>query len=394
MASYRTLELFGCAGGMAEGFRRAGLSFGVSIDRDRDACASYEANLGHRPLRMDVHDLLRLLEAGWSAGPLDLIVADPPCTPWSRAGKRLGTADERDSLSVTIELIRVMRPRAYLVGNVPGLEAAPCWPQLQAALAPLRQAGYCIRDFTALDSAAFGVPQHRTRPFWFGHLAGPCVRWPAATHGDPADPAVTDPLPGMPPLRPWVTCRDALSHLAPEDLGRPVRLRRRACHGRQHGSIAETPARTVGTSNLSDGNCLLLHPGHWPNELGAPSRTITAKRRSNRSEILLTDPDGMAAPLPNEAWPWNRPATPLAADSRIPPPGHHPDSGSILSVAGAVLLSERAAAILQGFPEDWQFIGATKRSRWSQLGQAMPPPLAEPVARAILTQLGAADPPP
>lgn len=51
--------------------------------------------------------------------------------------------------------------------------------------------------------------------------------------------------------------------------------------------------------------------------------------------------------------------------------------------------SERAAAILQGFPDGWHFVGKTKRARWSQIGQAMPPPLAAAVARAIAEQLRA-----
>jgi len=51
--------------------------------------------------------------------------------------------------------------------------------------------------------------------------------------------------------------------------------------------------------------------------------------------------------------------------------------------ANAIKLSEKAAAVLQGFPPNWVFSGATKRARWSMLGQAMPPPLAEAVGRSI-----------
>jgi site-specific DNA-cytosine methylase len=32
------------------------------------------------------------------------------------------------------------------------------------------------------------------------------------------------------------------------------------------------------------------------------------------------------------------------------------------------------------------FSGETKKARWSQIGQAMPPPLAEAVARAVVEQ--------
>jgi DNA (cytosine-5)-methyltransferase 1 len=56
-----------------------------------------------------------------------------------------------------------------------------------------------------------------------------------------------------------------------------------------------------------------------------------------------------------------------------------------------VRLSETAAAILQGFPDGWKFCGKTKSARWSQIGQAMPPPLAEAVARSIARQLAATE---
>lgn len=81
------IEIFSCSGGMAEGFRRAGVEFDMAVDKDDDAVASYEANLGHRPIQMDAGDLLRMVKLGWRA-PIDLIVADPPCTPWTLTARR------------------------------------------------------------------------------------------------------------------------------------------------------------------------------------------------------------------------------------------------------------------------------------------------------------------
>ncbi len=433
------IELFPCSGGMAEGFRRAGIEFDLAFDADPNACDSYKANLGHRPVQMDVRDLLRMVRAGWrscrtwpqpwpsswsgdAVDQIDVLVADPPCTPWSRAGKRKGTGDERDMLGSTIELIHLLRPRAYVIGNVPGLDDSTNWPTVQRALEPLRAIGYCVADFLRLDAADYGVPQHRVRPFWFGHLDGPCLKPPAPTHGDPAFVAHGQ-LPGVDGLRPWVTCREALGHLPPAELGRPVRMRKRDCNGKQHGSIADAPARVLGTSNLSDGNVLLANAKHPINTPDAPSMVIRSKSHAGAQggAVLaldepptrkkrppwtqgpqwsrVTSPD---APSPTVLtgtqriggngvkldWPWDRPSTTVARDPRIPPPGHKPEHwGALLSGPDAVLLSERAAAILQGFPEGWVFAGKTKTSRWSQLGQAMPPPLAEAVARSVREQM-------
>ena len=122
--------------------------------------------------------------------------------------------------------------------------------------------------------------------------------------------------------------------------------------------------------------------------------TANAKHPINRQEapayVVSTKGDGRGAQGGNAlAWPWDRPTTAILADERLSAPGHHDATMAKASHEGpnAVILSERAAAILQGFPESWHFCGETKKARWSQIGQAMPPPLAEPVARAIVEQI-------
>src|SRR6185369_11461252 len=207
----KALEIFCCSGGMAEGFRRAGVEFAWAFDKDPNACDSYEKNLGHRPIQMDARDLLRLVKTGWSpSSPIDLIVADPPCSPYSLAGKRLGPKDERDMLRETCEIIAALRPHAYLIGNVPGLDTADNWPIVQALIGTfLGGQDYCVLDYASLDAADFGVPQHRVRPFLFGHQSGPCIRWPERSHCAPHLLG----LPGVARLEPWVTVKQALSHL-------------------------------------------------------------------------------------------------------------------------------------------------------------------------------------
>lgn len=510
------IEIFSCAGGMAEGFRRAGVHFDFAFDFTRDHCDSYEANIGHRPVCMDVRDLLRMAKGGMVGGPVDLLVGDPPCTPWSRAGKRMGTEDERDMIEDTCELIRILRPRAYLIGNVPGLDDSKNWHIVQRVIGGLQKYGYCVADFAALDAVNYGTPQRRTRPFWFGHLDGPCIQWPKPTHCERSELA-TETLPGFERLQPWITCREAFTAagLADSELGRPVKLRKRSQNSNQHGSVPDKPARVVGTSNLSDGNVLLFNTHHPPNDPDAPSRTIGAKSRGNGPQSMLTRHDvpdrnhdadqparsittqhrwanngslvydlhhppgdidkpsnvvragsgggatrtvrtsskhppseiddpamtvkasdgggskramrtgkprardtgrpgqGMRVGKPDVPsktitgkaarvgageshvleWPWDVPATTVQADNRIAPPGHHDENWNdgLLSQEGAIVLSEVAATVLQGFPKDWKFLGKTQKARWSQIGQAMPPPLSHAVATSVVAQRKAAD---
>lgn len=327
-----SVELFSCAGGMAEGFRRAGLPFTMAFDRDSDACASYAHNLDHAPILMDIHDLWRMTQAGWSPGALDLVVADPPCRPWSRAGKRRGLDDERDCLEVTRDLILAWRPQAYLIGNIPGLDDSPNLPIVQELLAPLGETGYCVADFCRLNAADYGVPQKRIRPFWFGHRHGSCLTWPVPTHCDPAR-LRTGQL--FSDLALWQTVREALRVLPCSEWGKPIKNRR--------------------------------HDRHPPSQADCPTRTIMTKQHSNGGSIL--------------SWPWDRPATTVMCEARLAPPGAH--TTGYQSSPNAIRLSEQAGAILQGFPRSWRFCGRSQARRWKQIGQALPPPLAAAVADSI-----------
>lgn len=372
----KAIELFCCAGGMAEGFRRAGIGFVPAFDFDPDACDSYEHNLGHRPIQMDVRDLLRLWRLLDLDAQIDLLVADPPCTPWSRAGKRRGLDDEADMLRETCALIDLVRPKCWLIGNVPGLDDSTNTGAVAQTIG--RLSGDYDVDYARLNASSYGVPQHRVRPFWFGRPRGSApLRWPEPTHGDPAAPR----LPGC-ELLPWVTCREALQHLPTEHLGRPVRVRRKPdevgdllAHTNRGGhpmSHVDYPAQTITTreKGARGGGVLLLSERHPISRPDGPSYVITSRGNRGAQEGGVI------------AWPWDRPATTVTADERIAPPGHH--GTSFLSEANAIVLSEKARAILQGFPEHWHFAGKTKASRGAQIGMAMPPPLAHAVAESIV----------
>jgi len=111
-----------------------------------------------------------------------------------------------------------------------------------------------------------------------------------------------------------------------------------------------------------------------PSKQDAPARTVTSADGTSGNRLL--------------EWPWDRPSTTVTTRAAVPPPGHHPESGSILTMPDAVVLSERAAKLLQGFPETWIFAGATKKARWDQIGMAMPPGLAAAVGREVRRALG------
>lgn len=204
---------------------------------------------------------------------------------------------------------------------------------VRATIGSLWSAGYEI-DFTRLDAAGYGVPQHRVRPFWFGRPRGTAkISWPLPTHGEVTRQQV---LPGCEVL-PWVTCRAALGHLSKKEMGRPLHQKRNRKH---------PPSRADRAGN-----------------------TVTANASRNQTNTL--------------EWPWDRPATSIICEPRILPPGHNGNGYKARCAPNAIALSERAAATLQGFPDGYVFEGKSKKARWNQIGQAVPPALAAAIGRSI-----------
>lgn len=411
------IELFGCSGGMAAGFLKAGIEFDFVVDRDPDACASYKANLGHQPVQGDVYDFysgtLGFVPenatdahlAGFSCRgkDVDLIVADPPCKPWSTAGKRLGLADPNDCMAVTVNIICALRPRTYLIGNVPGLGGVANLAVQRQILTPLLAVGYCTADFQRLDAVNYGVPQFRKRPFWFGHLTGPCLTWPAPTNCDPKQ-LCTGTLPGLRRLEPWITCRQALSHLPQKAWGSPVILRWAADSDHRASTIDE-PAKTQTTNPNSDG-CLVVTNAHPPSYLDQPANVVCAKDYGGPSCLSLSTNSKHPACFPDEpshtirnhsddkqsavlVWPYNRPSPTITTKEFIGGAGrpHRGPRGSGQWGVHAIKLSLEARLRLQAFPPGWVIVGETKKSRSNQVGMAMPPPLAAAVAQAVAAQM-------
>ena len=95
---------------------------------------------------------------------VDVVIAGPPCQPWSRAGKQLGSDDEREGLAPTIKTVRYTLPRAVVVENVPGMGSKSNRHHLDRFKRQLRALGYRVTEFM-LNAASFGVPQNRHRIF-------------------------------------------------------------------------------------------------------------------------------------------------------------------------------------------------------------------------------------
>jgi DNA (cytosine-5)-methyltransferase 1 len=188
-------------GGLSLGFALALEDAEVlGLDINKRAVETYNLNLGRFNCHAEVADLLR-----WrpKKGRFDIVIGGPPCQPFSFANmKNIGREHPLfPTLSRHFELVRAVRPKAFVFENVPGLLRPRFRSLLESHLRSLSRS-YHI-ECRLLNAADYGIPQTRTRVIAVGihQDAGKKFLFPPPTHLKT----------GMP--RAWLSVREALRGL-------------------------------------------------------------------------------------------------------------------------------------------------------------------------------------
>ena len=200
------IDLFSGAGGLSLGLEQAGFDMLAAIDIDPLHALAYRHNfpntevvcddvesLSGESLRAAASRGAHSLGRTWN-GEVDCIAGGPSCQGFSSIGAK-DPADPRNSLVLQFaRLVTEVRPRYFILENVPGLLSGPYKALLDRLIQQLSQAGYNLGDSPwTLDAYDFGVPQRRRRVFIVGArkgLAAPTR--PAAERHVSAGEAIAD----------------------------------------------------------------------------------------------------------------------------------------------------------------------------------------------------------
>ncbi len=341
---FRLIDLFAGCGGMTRGFVDAGCFEPIfAVEVDADAAATYAANFGE-------HVTAGRIEAVFEFPVADVVIGGPPCQGFSPLN-RGGVGFERRGL--WREYLRALdesQPAAFVMENVPGLLVSSEYRDFQDAA---ESRGYAVRG-EVLNAADYGVPQRRRRAIVVGSRHG-APPWPTQTHSNPERPQLA--------TAPWRTFRDAVVGLPlrPSERGwhnartpRPESVRRYKAVPRNGGNRFDMQ-RNLDHAGLSE-----LVPGCWRNK---PTGT--------------TDVFG-------RLW-WDRPAYTIRTEF------YKPEKGRYLHPSAHRPLTVREAARCMSFPDDFVLpLDQSMTSIARQVGNAVPPLLAQLIAESIAAHLHAA----
>ncbi|MFG1947377.1 DNA cytosine methyltransferase [Nonomuraea sp. NPDC048826] len=409
-----SVELFAGGGGLAMAVASAGFRPLLFNEFNKRACETLEANKAHPyevgvtppipepgenpPLLVgDVAEV----DFEYLKGRVDVLAGGPPCQPFSLGGVAKGDEDKRNGFPHMFKAIRQMEPKAVICENVRGLLRPSFMPYFEyikrelslpfevrtedsgwqdhdEVLRHLLETAtiddherYDVRHYP-VNAADYGVPQIRNRVIMIAFRRDLGVDWDRfeqlvrpqfseeSLHDDMRNGSYWERHPEVPKrvrervmaripqrplplldgerLRPWRTLRDAIKGIDGQRPLPPIeKLDREEYHlGGFTDHIGWPGAR--------------IYPGHTPNELDRPAKTVKAGVHGvpGGESVMLLDND----------------------EHRY--------------------MTVRETARVMTFPDDWVLAGP-RGEKMRQLGNAVPVLLGQVFARAVATVLDEAE---
>jgi DNA (cytosine-5)-methyltransferase 1 len=386
-----SIEMFTGGGGLAWAMHESGFRHLIVNEVDHRACETLRRNVAvnadeERDSESETPERWPLIERDVHKisfspyeGQVDVVAGGVPCQPWSLGGAHKGYEDERNLWPELFKCVRQTRPRAIIAENVKGLLRSSFAPYYQYILrelsAPFETRGlaedwqdhdrrlvkalssecdpttrYDVK-YLLVNAADYGVPQIRWRVFvvafrsdlglaeWEfpkpSHSAAALARahrdgtyW--KEHNLKRRPVFAEAAVADDGLERWQTLRDAIKDL-PEPLGDRVE------HPEWIHHYGWPGARE--------------YPGHTPNELDAPAKTVKAGVHGvPGGETVLRRDDGTIR-----------------------------------------YMTVREVARVMTFPDHWRLAGP-RGEQMRQLGNAVPVRLAQVMTDAVASALAAAGP--
>jgi len=349
----KVVDLFSGVGGLSCGFTMAGAHTVAAVEHDRDIAECYAKN--HPTTEVINSDISvldpQILADKFAKNKPQIIVGGPPCQGFSQKGKRLFLEDDRNYLfQYFCRLVDRVRPEAFCIENVPTILTAQKGYFFDRIRSDLASFGYTL-SAKILNAADFGVPQTRRRAFIVGVRRGINFRFPE-------------------PLNQRVTLQDALSDLP--------KLR--------SGEGSYVMSYTLGPQTAYQ-SLLRMGSRKIHNHIATRHSAIALER------LALIPENGGRSSLPVEhltksiySGTWCR----LRRDSPAPTITTRfdtPSSGQFTLPDQDRCLTVREAARLQSFPDTFIFTGS-KSSQMIQVGNAVPPILANLIAGQLFKALG------
>lgn len=156
-------SLFAGIGGFELAATWAGITPVWSNERDKFCCDVLRKNFKHRIIEEDIRKINTA-----DLEPIDILSGGFPCQPFSTAGRRKGTSDDRHLWPEMFRIIRSIRPTFVVGENVRGLVNWGGGLVFESVQADLESEGYETTSYI-LPACGVNAPHKRERIWIIAH---------------------------------------------------------------------------------------------------------------------------------------------------------------------------------------------------------------------------------
>ncbi|AZQ47934.1 DNA cytosine methyltransferase [Bacillus albus] len=345
------IDLFAGVGGLSLGFEQEGFEVVLANEYDESIANAYKKN--HRNTKMIVGDIAELDIKNVFCpyvGKIDVIIGGPPCQGFSQKGQRKTINDDRNFLfKYFVSVVGLIKPMYFVMENVPNLLTAEKGYFKKEIYDLFKSLGYSLSS-GVLNAADFGVPQNRKRAVIIGKRGLAPAEFPK-------------------PKNEKNTIWDAISDLAflESGEGNEVQDYRRAAESFYQQVMRKKSTQLYNHVATNHSKVALERLKLIPPNAG---REVLPKEHLTKSIYSGT---------------WTRmrkDEVSVTVTTRFDTPSSGKFTHPFLNRA----ITVREAARIQSFPDDFRFFG-TKTSQMKQVGNAVPPMLANAIAKTILNDM-------
>ncbi len=349
---YDVIDLFAGCGGMTLGFTATDRFTPIfAVEFDGDAADTYELNFGTHVARRDDGRPMAIEDVP-EFPPAHLVIGGPPCQGFSPLNMRGVGLDRRSLWREYLRALKEADPLMFVMENVPELLRSAEYADFKQAAE--EELGFVV-DERILNAADYGVPQTRRRAIAIGTKLGDDIPWPTRSHY---------PKGKVPEgKQEWRSFRQAVK------------------------GLPRTPSGKDWHNPRNPRQVSLDRYATIPDE-GEGRFQLAERRPDITPRCWLEKPTG-STDVFGRLW-WDRPAFTIRTEFYKPEKGRylHPQEHRPITV--------REAARCMTFPDAprFKFPPLGEQSMTSvakQIGNAVPPMLAQAIAESLVADLDAAE---
>ena len=360
----KVIDLFAGAGGLSLGFKNAGFKIISAVEIDKNLSQTYIKNFPETKIFEENIENINSKALLNDHKDVDIVVGGPPCQGFSMSGKRIRNNgiflnDERNKLfKEFVRVIKDLRPSIFVMENVPGILNIFEGRTKNQILSIFKSIGYTT-DVKILLAADYGVPQLRKRAFFIGNKFDiePEFLFPEKLKNE----------------KDYISVEQAIFDLPFIESG----------EGEFESDYEKSPFSNYQKLMRKNSKKLFNHVStkHDKKVIEIIKMLNEGEGRNNLPKNLQTKSIHSGAYMRMVK---KKPAYTITTRFDTPPVGRvtHPVANRALTA--------REAARIQSFPDDFVFYGK-KSHIGKQIGNAVPPLLANELAKNLKFRLGLSD---